>query len=152
MNTVKLVNVRLSGNPETPTQQSTEGIEGKCNVTPEGALFCVLELEDDSNPFQKRRAVKSVFQQKDAEGKFRWRGATPKEFLKLKGQTIPGTFVTREVPGYMINGNLCHTYTSFVAPNETVEAVFRAAGHEVLHVNTETGEVTTSAATMAVNS
>ena len=152
MNTVKLVNVRLSGNPETPVVQSTEGVNNKCNQTPDGALFCVLELEDRSNPFQVRKAVKSVFQQKDAEGKFRWRGATPKEFKKLEGQTIPGTFVTREVQGYMINGNLCHTYTSFVAPNESVEAVFKAAGHVLLHIDQDTGEVTTGAATMAVNS
>lgn len=152
MNTVKLVNVRLSGNPATPTQQSVEGIDGKCNVTPDGALFCVLELEDRSNPFQVRKAVKSVFQQKDAEGKFRWRGATPKEFKQLQGKTIPGSFVTRQVPGYMINGNLCYTYTAFVAPNESVEAVFRAAGHDVLHVDESTGEIIESAATMAVNS
>jgi hypothetical protein len=150
MNTVKLVNVRLSGNPETIVVQSTDGVGGKCNQTSEGALFCVLELEDNSNPFQKRRATKSIFQQKDVNGDFRWRGLNPKEFKQLEGKFIPGSFVTREVPGYMINGNLCHTYTSFVAPNESVEAVFKAAGHLLLNVDETTGEVI-NAATMAVN-
>jgi hypothetical protein len=151
MSNVKLVNVRLSGNSETTVVNSTEGVNGKCNQTVDGALFCVLELEDRSNPFLVRRATKSIFQQKDNDGKFRWRGATPKEFSNLVGQTIPGSFETRAVEGYMINGNLCHTYTSFVTPNETVETVFKAAGHVLLQVDTETGEVTSNAATMAVN-
>jgi hypothetical protein len=151
MSNVKLVNVRLSGNSETTVVNSTEGVNGKCNQTADGALFCVLELEDRSNPFLVRRATKSIFQQKDNDGKYRWRGATPKEFSKLVGQPIPGSFETRGVEGYMINGNLCHTYTSFVTPNETVETVFKAAGHVLLHVDTETGEVTSNAATMAVN-
>lgn len=141
---VKLVDVCLSDNPEAKVIPSTEGIGGNINVASNGAKYIVLKIKDIENPFNHRPHTRTYIQREVEKGIFKWPGATPQEWLKLKGKDIPGRFVTAKVEEYEFEdrktGELRSTtqFTTYVQPGVTVEAAFEAAGHKLVSKVEET--------------
>lgn len=136
MSKVLLVSVGLSGNPDAETVPSKDGINGQVNRASDGAGYIVLRMLDNSNPFKQSKATRTYRQQKNSAGEWAWPGISPKEWKSLEGKNIPGSFVTLSVETYQIDGRDVNTYTTFVAPHESAIQVFKAAGHEVVGIET----------------
>lgn len=95
--------------------------------------FYIAEFQDPNNPFSETRK-RTIFQQHNADGtKASWRAGNPDQVKKFLGKEIPGEIVSENVPEYdiVINGESrkANKYTTVVFSHETVESVFKAAGH-----------------------
>lgn len=139
MNKIVISNVALSANPQAKVVDSTDGINGKLNQASDGALYCVVSLEDQSNPTRFIKRTLAYRQQKNAQGVWAWRGATPKVFLGMKSRSIEGKSVTHTVEPYDVNGREVNSYTTIILTGETEASVFKNAGHPIVEASTEVG-------------
>lgn len=142
MNKIVISNVSLSGNPQAKVVPSTDGIGGQLNQASDGALYCVVTLEDQSNPTRFIKRTVNYRQQKNATtGLWQWRGATPKIFLGMKSRTIEGRSVTHTVEPYDVSGREVNTYTTIILTGESEASVFKNAGHPIASVEAQVGQV-----------
>jgi hypothetical protein len=139
MNKIVISNVSLSGNPTAKTVESVDGINGKLNQASDGALYCVVTLEDQSNPTRFVKRVIAYRQQKNSQGQWAWRGATPKVFLGMKSRSIDGRSTTHNVEPYDVSGRTVSTYTTIVLTGENEATVFANAGHPIVAQAAEVG-------------
>lgn len=112
---IKIINIRLSTNPETIITDDESGVNGKCNLTLDNKSFVVLDVIEDSNPFKFIRRTVSYFKNDNGN----WAGYSPKEMEDIKGKPIEGgLIVTAKVAPYFI-GDLEQTkYTTLILPHE----------------------------------
>ena len=140
MNKIVISNVSLSGNPQAKVVDSTDGIGGKLNQASDGALYCVVTLEDQSNPTRFIKRTVNYRQQKNAQGAWAWRGATPKVFHTMKTRIIEGRSVTHTVEPYEVSGREINTYTTIILTGESEASVFKNAGHPIASVEAQVGQ------------
>jgi len=124
--------VGLSQNPTAQIIESAEGINGKVNLSKDGAQYIGVTLEDRSNPLKYVKRHVNYRQQKNAAGEWVWRGATPQQFAKLQGSKVNGNVVTHNVQPYDVQGREVNSYTTIVLAGENPATVFRSAGHEIV--------------------
>jgi len=129
---IVLSGLTLSRNPDKPVIDDASGVDGKLNQTSDGRGYCMATFSDPSNPFAVTRS-RVLQQQMDNDGNPQWRTATPAQLKSWIGKQIPGEFVTRTVETYSVNGRDCNTYTAVVLKGESVETIFRSAGHELVN-------------------
>ena len=134
---IVLSGLTLSRNPDKPVIDDASGVEGKLNQTSDGRGYCMATFSDPSNPFAVTRS-RVLQQQMDADGNPQWRTATPAQLKSWIGKQIPGEFVTRTVEPYTVNGRDCTTYTAVVLKGESIETIFRSAGHELITADSVT--------------
>ena len=100
--------------------------------------YMTVQFMDVKNPFAGSR-TKVIWQQftTKSSSDLAYNDSTPKwvvepsiidELIKDKAQ-IPGEIVTETVPQYEVGGREVNTYTAVVLGHESVQAVFKAAGH-----------------------
>lgn len=103
-----------------------------------------LSVEDAANPF--RTVKRTIFQQHSLDGKTASWKVSPDRIADLisKKQPIPGEIVTRNVKRFPVldasgnqmkdgKGNSVYgsQYTALILEGESVERIFKAAGHEL---------------------
>jgi hypothetical protein len=139
MNKIVISNVSLSGNPTAKTVESVDGINGKLNQASDGALYCVVSLQDQTNDTKYIKRTIAYRQQKNSQGLWAWPGATPKLFVTRKGQTTQGKSVTHNVEPYDVSGRTVSTYTTIILTGENEATVFKNAGHPIVAQAAEVG-------------
>lgn len=96
--------------------------------------YYTAEFGDQSNPFGQ--SVKRViWQQHSADGKTAsWRAGNPAQVKLFIGKQVPAEIVCLQVPAYDVQGGdgvvrQATKYTTVVFAHETVNSVFKSAGH-----------------------
>ena len=102
--------------------------------------YMTVQFMDVKNPFVGTRP-KMVWQQfttksssdlayNDSNPKWTVEPSIIDELIKDKAQ-IPGEIITETVPEYEVGGREVNTFTAVVLGHESVQAVFKASGHEL---------------------
>lgn len=136
MSTIEIVEIRLSGNPDTVIKNDANGINGKINETNDGRSFAIMTIQDRSNlrKFRTRQLIYS------ADEKGNWPALTPKELqeeikiarLEKRKLTLNGEVVTRNVVPYEVGERTVNSYTTIVLSDENIVTVFENAGHPII--------------------
>lgn len=101
--------------------------------------YYTAEFQDQENPFAPT-AKRTIFQAHSADGTTSfWKGGDPSQIKKFLQKPVPAEIVSRQVAPYQIGENTATKYTTVVFGHETVESVFKSAGHDL-------NEMTTTAA------
>lgn len=133
----------------TEAKSEKERIDGKASCLFVGVTFAeVLQSPNGKiyeNPFKS--GFRNIFQRHSADGQSaKWK-VTPEQLNTLKNEklAIPGEIVTRTVERFPVlgvdgkqsktkNGELVFAdkYTAVVLEGESIEAIFKAAGHKIV--------------------
>ena len=139
-NTLQLVEVRLSSNPQAKVIDSVDGIDGKLNEMSDGRGYYLAVFGDANDPFAQQR-TRVIAQQLDSAGNPTWKAGAPSKVKRFVGKSIPAQIVNRAVEPYELpDGNTVSTYTAVVLGTETIEQAFARQGHSLVSENTEESE------------
>jgi hypothetical protein len=133
---LRLIDVKLSSNPEAMVEDDKNGVNGKINVASDGRKYYIAEFADPDNPFNPSR-TRVISQNTGTGGINVWRVPAPKAMLAFKGKNIPADIVTQFVEPYTIGDRVMDVYTTVVFRHEIVEHVFARAGHQIVGVEIE---------------
>lgn len=106
--------------------------------------YYTAEFKDPENAFAPT-VKRVIWQQHNVDGtETIWKGGDPEQVGKLVGKQIPAEIVSRQVQAYQVGTNTATKYTTVVFGHETVESVFKSAGHELTSEVPATPAVTAS--------
>ena len=93
--------------------------------------YYTAEFQDPNNPFAST-VKRVIWQQHNIDGtEAIWKGGNPEQISKFIGKQVPAEIVSRQVPAYTVGENTATKYTTVVFGHETIESVFKSAGHEL---------------------
>jgi hypothetical protein len=98
--------------------------------------YYTAEFQDPNNPFAPT-IKRVIWQQHNVDGTLAiWKGGNPEQISKFVGKQVPAEIVSRQVPAYLVGENTATKYTTVVFAHETIESVFKSAGHDLSVENT----------------
>jgi hypothetical protein len=133
---LRLVNVKLSQNPDAKVENFADGIDGKINVGEDGRQYYIAEFEDPEN-FLAPTRTKVLSQSSSPSGENQWRVPNPKKLRTFMGKEVPAAIITRFVEPYVVGERTVDTYTTIVLRGEIIEQVFQRAGHIIVGVTAD---------------